>query len=53
MIRPKIIVCLGALATQALVDSEARITRVRGRWFEKEGVKILPAFHPAAGGAFA
>jgi DNA polymerase len=48
LIRPKIIVCLGALATQALVDPEARITRVRGQWFEKEGMKILPTFHPAA-----
>jgi len=48
LIRPKIIVCLGALATQVLVDPQARITRVRGRWFERSGVRILPTFHPAA-----
>lgn len=34
------IVCLGVLATQALVHPGARITRVRGQWFVKEGMKI-------------
>lgn len=48
LIRPRIIVCLGALAAQALVDPGARITRVRGRWFERDGVRVLPTFHPAA-----
>jgi DNA polymerase len=48
LIRPKIIVCLGALAVRSLVDPEARITRVRGQWFERDGVRILPTFHPAA-----
>lgn len=48
IIRPRILVCLGALATQTLVDPRARITAVRGRWYEKAGIKILPTFHPAA-----
>ncbi|MCR4419615.1 MAG: uracil-DNA glycosylase [Clostridia bacterium] len=48
LIRPRIIVCLGALAVRSLVDPEARITRVRGQWFERDGAKILPTFHPAA-----
>jgi DNA polymerase len=48
IIRPKIIVCLGALSTQILVDSKARITAVRGAWYEKAGIKIMPTFHPAA-----
>lgn len=48
LIGPRIIVCLGALATQALVDPQARITRVRGQWFQRNGMRILPTFHPAA-----
>jgi len=24
------------------------ITASRGKWFEKDGIKILPTFHPAA-----
>lgn len=47
-IRPKIIVCLGALATQTLIDKNARITKIRGAWFEKNGILYMPTFHPAA-----
>ncbi|MGE5593448.1 MAG: uracil-DNA glycosylase [Betaproteobacteria bacterium] len=47
-IRPKIIVCLGALATQTLIDKRARITRARGNWFKKDGIMYMPTFHPAA-----
>ncbi|NLM45425.1 MAG: uracil-DNA glycosylase [Firmicutes bacterium] len=48
LIRPQIIVCLGALATQALIDDKARISVVRGRWFEKYNAKIMATYHPAA-----
>ncbi len=48
LIRPKLIVCLGSLATQALVDPKARISQVRGTWFERESIRIMPTFHPAA-----
>ncbi len=48
LIEPKIVCCLGALATQTLVDPKARITRLRGTWHDKGGIKIMPTFHPAA-----
>lgn len=48
IISPRIIICLGALSTKVLVDSRAQITRTRGRWLEREGLKIMPTFHPAA-----
>lgn len=48
LIKPAAIVCLGALATQTLLDPRARITKVRGQWFEKGGIWFLPTFHPAA-----
>jgi len=47
-IKPAIIVCLGALAAQTLINPQARITSIRGKWFERNGIKILPTFHPAA-----
>ncbi|OIQ09130.1 uracil DNA glycosylase superfamily protein [Moorella thermoacetica] len=47
-VRPQIIVCLGALATRTLVAPGASITRLRGRWIEKDGIRYLPTFHPAA-----
>lgn len=48
IIKPKIIVCLGALASQVVIDKNARITRVRGRWFRRHDTKIIATFHPAA-----
>jgi len=48
LIRPKIVVCLGATATRHVYDPEARITRVRGTWMQKNGVWFLPTYHPAA-----
>jgi DNA polymerase len=48
IIRPKIIVTLGALASQTLIDPGLRVTRDRGKWFQKDGVSYLTTFHPAA-----
>lgn len=48
LIRPKIVVCLGATATRHVYDPEAKITRVRGQWMEKNGTLFLPTYHPAA-----
>ena len=48
LIRPKIVVCLGATATRYVYNPEARITRVRGQWLEKGGTLFLPTYHPAA-----
>lgn len=48
LVRPKIIVCLGATAAKYLYDPEVRITRQRGQWREKKGIWFLPTYHPAA-----
>lgn len=48
LIQPRLIVCLGALATQYLVHQQAKITLVRGKVFQKGRTKIIPTFHPAA-----
>ncbi|HEY9062033.1 MAG TPA: uracil-DNA glycosylase [Pseudobacteroides sp.] len=48
LIRPKIIVCLGATAMKYIIDKEARITQIRGTWIERKGYWIMPTFHPAA-----
>lgn len=48
LIGPRIVVCLGALATSTLLDPQAKITEVRGKWFEKGGRKMLPTYHPAS-----
>ncbi|MFD1955284.1 uracil-DNA glycosylase [Paenibacillus thailandensis] len=48
LIRPAIIVCLGSIALHATVDRKAKITEKRGVWLEKDGMRIMPAFHPSA-----
>lgn len=48
LIRPEVIVILGATALRALIDPGAYITRMRGTWIERGGIMIMPTFHPAA-----
>ncbi|MDH7576509.1 MAG: uracil-DNA glycosylase [Bacillota bacterium] len=48
LIQPRILVCLGTLATQYLVYREAKVALLRGQVFEKGGIKIIPTYHPAA-----
>lgn len=47
IIRPKVICALGKFAAQTLLNSTEPISRLRGRFFEMSGMKILPTFHPA------
>ena len=47
MVRPKIIVLLGATAYKYFTGGNEGITRIRGQWIEKNGYLILPTYHPA------
>ena len=48
LVRPRVIVLLGATAARAVLGDQTRITRDRGRWVEKKGVWFMPTYHPAA-----
>ncbi|MEC0209196.1 uracil-DNA glycosylase [Paenibacillus ehimensis] len=48
LIRPAVIVCLGSIALQAVLDRKAKITEIRGVWQEKDGIRIMPTYHPSA-----
>lgn len=47
LIQPKVIVALGKFAAQTLLQTDTGITRLRGKFYEYEGVKLLPSFHPS------
>lgn len=47
LIRPRVIVALGTFAAQTLLGVKIPITKLRGRWHEYHGVKLMPTFHPA------
>lgn len=46
-IRPQAIVALGKFAAQCLLATETPISRLRGRFHEYQGIKLMPTFHPA------
>ena len=48
LVKPKVIVLLGATAARAVLGDQIRITRDRGQWVEKKGVWFMPTYHPAA-----
>ena len=47
IIRPEIICTLGKFASQTLLRTEEPISRLRGRFFDSHGAKLMPTFHPA------
>ncbi|HTP67281.1 MAG TPA: uracil-DNA glycosylase [Dongiaceae bacterium] len=46
-INPKVIVCLGATAAKALLNTTRGITSFRGEWLEWRGRKLMATYHPA------
>lgn len=46
-IAPRAIVTLGKFAAQALLRSDAPISKLRGRFHRYQGVPLMPTFHPA------
>jgi DNA polymerase len=46
-IRPDFICTLGRIAAQALLKTDAPISRLRGRFHNYHGIKLLPTYHPA------
>lgn len=47
LVRPKAIVGLGTFAVQALLKVKTPISKLRGKWHEMRGIKMMPTFHPA------
>ncbi len=46
-IRPRFIVALGKVAAQTLLGSQAPISKLRGRFHDYGGIRLLPTYHPA------
>jgi DNA polymerase len=47
VIRPKVIVCLGAVAAKTLLETTRGISQFRGQWLEWRGYKLMATYHPA------
>ena len=48
LLRPKIIVCLGRIAAQQLIEPGFSVTRDHGKFFNKHGTLFMATYHPAA-----
>jgi DNA polymerase len=46
-VKPEVIVVLGNTALRNLLETREGITRVRGRFQDFRGIKVMPTFHPA------
>jgi|APTNR8051073442_1049403.scaffolds.fasta_scaffold00158_59 uracil-DNA glycosylase family 4 len=48
LLKPKLIVALGATAVKGLFnDEKIAITKQRGNWMNYRGIDVMPTFHPA------
>lgn len=47
LVQPKIIVGLGTFAVQSLLKVKIPISKLRGRWHDFRGIRMMPTFHPA------
>jgi DNA polymerase len=47
IIKPKVICALGKFAAQTLLGTETPISRLRGKFYDYHGTKLMPTYHPA------
>jgi DNA polymerase len=47
IIQPEFICCLGSVAAQNLMDTTESIGRMRGRFHDYQGIRVLCTYHPA------
>jgi uracil-DNA glycosylase family protein len=49
VVRPRVLVCLGATAAQSLLGKEFRVTKERGRWLASDlAERVTATIHPSA-----
>ena len=46
-IQPIFICALGSIAAQTLLDTSEPISKLRGRFYDYRGIRLLPTYHPA------
>ena len=47
VIRPKVVCCLGTFAAQTVLQMTVPISRLRGQFFDMDGMRVIATFHPA------
>lgn len=47
VIQPKVIVSLGRISTQRLLETKEPLSTLRGRFHDKQGIQVMPTYHPS------
>lgn len=47
LIAPQVIVTLGSISTQTILETASGISALRGNWQVFRGIKLMPTYHPA------
>lgn len=48
LLHPPVLVCLGRIAAQRLIDPQYKITRQHGTWVHRKGYWMTAVYHPSA-----
>ncbi len=48
IIKPKIVVCVGRISAQRLIDKNFKVTQQHGEFIDKNGTLFMGTYHPAA-----
>ena len=48
IIKPRIIVCVGRISAQKLIDKNFKVTQQHGEFIDKNGTLFMGTYHPAA-----
>lgn len=47
LIKPRVMVALGATAVEGLLGATTPLSKVRGRWLDFHGIPVMATYHPA------
>lgn len=48
IIKPKIVICVGRISAQRLIDKNFKVTQQHGEFIDKNGTLFMGTYHPAA-----
>ena len=47
LVKPRVVIALGRFAVQTLLRSTEPVSRLRGKWHDYRGIRLMPTYHPA------
>lgn len=48
ILKPKMILCMGKIAIEKLMNQTVPITQMHGEFFDYNGIPVMPTYHPSA-----